>query len=287
MSQIELFRNPERLRSPLRLLLIYGLAAAISLVALFPFYWMFTTSIKDPAEVYFTPPTLVPESFTLSHYEEVLTNAAFVRFFINSLLIASITVIIVLVLAIPAAYSLGRAKYRGRLGFSRFIFVFYLFPGVLLLVPLYLLISKLQLQDNPLGLVIVYTTFMAPYATILIREYLMQIPRELEDAAFVDGASQWRVIWSIITPLARPGIAVAAIITFIGSWSEFIMASMLTVSQSNKTLPVGLYEWMGTYDIEWGRLTSGAVITAIPILVLFIIMGRVLIRGLLGGAMKG
>jgi len=116
---------------------------------------------------------------------------------------------------------------------------------------------------------------------------LIQIPRDLEDAAFVDGATQWQTIWRVVVPIAKPGVAVAGITAFIGSWSEFIMASMLTVSRSNKTLPVGLYEWMGTYDIEWGRLTAGAVITAIPILLLFLFIGRVFVKGLLGGAIKG
>lgn len=268
-------------------ILVYGLAVAVGLLVLFPFYWMVITSLKEAAEVYLPEPTLLPKVITLSHYRRLLTSVTFLRFFFNSAIVAVMTVLIVLLLAIPAGYSLGRLKYRGRRAFSHFIIVFYLFPGVLLLVPLYMLISILGLQDNLIGLVLVYTTFQAPYATVLLRQYFLEIPREVEESALVDGATRWRVIWSIIVPLARPGIAVAAITTFIASWSEFIMASLLAVSQTNKTLPVGLYEWMGTYDIDWGAMTAGAVITALPILLLFGVMGRVFVRGLLRGATKG
>lgn len=270
-----------------RQLYIYTAGLAVALFALFPFYWMVVTSLKQPAEVYIYPPTLAPRLVTLVNYGRLLASVEFLRYFLNSAFVACTTVALVLLISIPAGYSLGRMRYRGRKQLSRFIFVFYLFPGVLLLVPLYMLISVLNLQDNPLGLVLVYTTFEAPYATILIRQYFLGIPKDIEDSAFVDGANRWHVIWRIIVPLARPGIVVAAISTFIASWSEFIMASLLTVSQNNKTLPVGLYAWMGTYDIEWGSLTAGAVITALPILILFVFMGRVFIQGLLSGSIKG
>lgn len=279
-----LLRGLRRLAWPL---FVYGLALAVALVVLLPLYWVVVTSVKRKSEVYSLNPTLYPHSITLSHYGRLLSSVTFVRYVLNSMIVAIVTVVIVLLLAIPAAYSMAKLKYRGRKAFSNFVVVFYLFPGVLLLVPLYLLIAKLGLHDSLPGLILVYTTFQAPYATILLRQYIREIPRELEESALVDGATRWRVIWSIIIPLARPGIAVAAISTFVTAWSEFLMASVLTTGENSKTLPVGLYEWMGTYDIDWGATTAGAVIAVLPILILFGLMGRVFVEGLLGGAIKG
>jgi len=264
---------------------LVGYLAAV--VIAFPFYWTVATSLKGQAEVYLREPTLIPATLTFEPYVNLLTKSPYMTNFINSTKVSIATTAIVLFLAISAGFSLGRLHYPGRKWLVRTMVLFYVFPGVLLLVPLYLLMAKLSLIDNLLALVIVYTTFQVPYATLLLRSYFMSIPREIEEAALVDGATRLRTIATIIIPLARPGIAVAGIMTFMRSWSEFIMASMLMVSSGNKTLPVGLYELMGTYHIEWGLMSAGAVVTAIPILVLYAVVSRSMIRGLTGGALKG
>lgn len=280
------FSQPRLQRFSLRFA-CYFIAALVALIVLFPLYWTAVTSVKSPAEVYQVPPSFLPKTFSFENYINLLTDATFLRFFANSMTVAILTVFLVLLLSIPAGYSLGRLKYRGKSFFNRYIFIFYLFPGILLLVPLYLLISSLGLTDSLLALVFVYTTFGAPYATILITQFFRKIPKAVEESARIDGAPLWVIIWRIVVPMARPGIAVAAISTFIASWVEFLMASILTVSKANKTLPVGLYEWMGTYDINWGSLTAGAVIATLPILVLFIFMSKIFISGLMAGSIKG
>lgn len=267
--------------------MLYSASAVLMLIVLFPLYWMGITSIKAEPEIYRLQPTFYPHAVSFIHYARLMRASPFVRYFINSTMVACVTVVVALCLSVPAGYSLGRLNYRGRNQIWRMIIVFYLFPGVLLLVPLYVFISKLGLQDNLIALVLVYVSFQAPYCTVLLRSYFLSIPRELEEAAMVDGASRLRTMVSIVLPLAKPGIAAAAIASFIGAWSEFMMASLLMVSRMNKTIPVGLYEAMGTYHIDWGVMTAGAVITTIPVLIFFAVMGRVFVAGLLGGALKG
>jgi multiple sugar transport system permease protein len=274
-------------RKVVRLVVIYTLVTLLAVVLLFPFYWMFASSVKPEEELYRSKPTLFPETFTTFHYERLFRHTNFSRYFLNSTVIALVSATGAMIIAAPAAYSLGRLRYRGRNAAAQLTVILRLFPGVILMLPLYVLVARMKLTDNLLALVLIYISFQIPYAAMLLRAYFLAIPTELEDAARVDGASRMRVLVSIILPLARPGLTAAWIRSFILSWSEFIMASILMNSEKNKTVAVGLYEWMGTYHIDWGAMSAGGVLVTIPIFFFFLIAGKTLVKGLLGGAVKG
>ena len=267
--------------------LIYFCAFLLLFVILFPFYWLSVSSIKVLPELYAENQTLFPRSFTLDSYRQLLVLSPFLKYYLNSLIISSGTVFIALILSIGAGYSIGRLRYPGRRTVSRLIVAAYIFPGILLLIPLYLLMTRLHLNDDLLSLVIIYTTVMAPYATWLLKAYFTSIPAELEEAAMVDGASRLRSIWSVVLPLAKPGIVATSIYIFIMSWSEYMFAAVMITSDRQKTIPLGLVAWLAQYHIEWGVVTAGAVMTAIPVLLFFVLIGRAFVSGLLGGAMKG
>lgn len=267
--------------------LIYCCAVALLFVILFPFYWLLISSFKSLPELYAEDQTLFPRTFTLDSYRQLLLLSPFLQYYINSLLVSLGAVLITLVLSTSAAYSIGRLRYPGRRTISRLIVATYLFPGILLLIPMYLLMTKLQLNDNLISLVIIYTTILAPYSAWLLKAYFASIPVELEEAALVDGASRLRAIWSIVLPLAKPGLVATAIYIFIMSWSEYMFAAVMITSDLRKTIPLGLAGWMAQYHIEWGVMTAGAVLTAIPVLTFFVAMGRAFVSGLLGGAVKG
>lgn len=267
--------------------LIYLAVFLVLFIILFPFYWLVISSIKTKPELYAANQTLFPRTVTLDSYRELLTLSPFLRYYLNSVLISCGTVLVTLALSVTAAYSIGRLRFPGRQVISRLIVAAYLFPGILLLIPTYLLITKAHLNDSLLSLVVAYTTTLAPYSAWLLKAYFSSIPGELEEAAMVDGASRLRSIWSIVLPLAKPGIVTTAIYIFIMSWSEYMFAVVMITSDIKRTIPLGLASWMAQYHIEWGVMTAGAVLTAIPVLIFFVAIGRAFVSGLLGGAMKG
>lgn len=268
-------------------ILTYLFALLIVLIIVLPFYWLVTSSIKEPREIYAADQTLFPKSFRLSAYERLFTQSKFFVYYRNSALVAIGTVITTLFLSISAGYGLGRLRFRGRKTISRAVVISYLFPGIVLLIPMYIFMSMLKLADSILGLIIVYTTILAPYCTWLLRAYFSAIPKDLEDAALVDGANRLRVVTSIFLPLARPGILATAIYIFIMSWSEYMFAFVMITSDTNRTISLGLAAWLADYNLDMGVLAAGAVMTALPVLFFFLFIGRTFVSGMLGGAVKG
>lgn len=251
-----------------------------------PFYWIFSASIKAPQEIIARTPTFFPRSFTLQHYEKLLRSSAYPTYLWNSILVALGTMGITVVLSTLAAYGLYRVKFPGRQVIFRVILVTYAFPGVLLLIPLYTMMSALGLIDRLAALIIVNVTFAAPFAVWMLQAFFRTIPSELEEAAALDGATRLQMMWRIILPLSAPGMASIAIFAFIMSWTEYMFASVLIVSDANRTLPVGLAGIIGQYQIDWGLLLAGATLTTLPVIVLFSFVGRHFVEGLTTGAVK-
>lgn len=258
----------------------------LALLVLGPFYWIFSASIKIPQEIIARVPTLFPQSFTLQHYDKLLNSSAFPTYLMNSILVSAGTMIITVVLATLAAYGLYRLKFPGRGMMFRVILVTYAFPGVLLLIPFYTMMSRLRLIDSIVALIIINVTFAAPFAVWMLQAFFRTIPVELEEAAALDGASRIKIILRILLPLAAPGVASIAIFAFIMSWTEYMFASVLIISDANRTLPVGLAGIIGQYQIDWGLLLAGATLTTIPVLILFAFVGRWFVEGLTAGAVK-
>ncbi len=271
----------------LRRNILLGLSVLILMaLILAPFYWIFSSSIKEPREIIARKPTLFPQSFTTEHYHKLLGESEFPTYLRNSLTVALGTMVITVILSTLAAYGLYRLRFPGRQVLFRIILITYAFPGVLLLVPLYDMMSALGLVDRLHALIIVDVTLAAPFAVWMLQAFFRTIPQELEEAAALDGATRLGILIRIMLPLAAPGVASIAIFAFISSWTEYIFASILIISEAHRTVPVGLAGIIGQYQVDWGLLLAGATATALPVLVLFGLVGRNFVEGLTAGAVR-
>ena len=268
-----------------RMLIILSLLFLFLLVFA-PFYWIFSASIKSPQEIIDRVPTLFPHSFTLQHYDKLLRSSDYPTYLWNSVLVAVGTMTITVVLSTLAAYGLYRIKFPGRQVIFRIILVTYAFPGVLLLIPMYSVMSAVGLIDRLAALIIVNVTFAAPFAVWMLQAFFRTIPIDLEEAARLDGATLLQILLKIMLPLSAPGIASIAIFAFIMSWTEYMFASILVNSEASRTLPVGLAGIIGQYQIDWGLLLAGATLTTLPVIIFFSFVGRHFVEGLTTGAVK-
>lgn len=275
----------QRLR---RSISLSGSVILLLFLVIAPFYWIFSSSIKRPQEIIARIPTFFPHSFTLQHYHNLFAGSNFPQYLLNSTIVAILTMFFTVLLTVMASYAIYRLEFPGRSLLQKIILVTYAFPNILLLIPLYMMLSAMRpkLIDTPWALVVVDVTFAAPFAVWMLQAFFKSIPVELEEAAALDGAGRIQTILQIFMPLAAPGIASIAIYAFISSWTEYMFASVLIISDSNRTLPVGLAGIIGQYQVDWGLLLAGATITTLPVLILFSIVGRSFVEGLTAGAVK-
>lgn len=250
-----------------------------------PFYWMLISSLKTQNELLVQPPTLFPQEPVLDAYLE-LVDTGFMKCLQNSVIVSLTTVVVSTFLGTCAGYSLSRFNYPGKKMIGRLLLFAYLFPGILLMVPMYILASRLHLLDSLFALPIVYVTFTVPFYSWILRAFFDSIPPELEEAALIDGATRWQAIWKVVVPLSAPGVAAAALWTFIMSWSEYMFAFMLISSDDKMTLPVGLARWISFQFKDWSVMNAGAVISLLPVLILFAFLGRWFVAGLTTGSVK-
>lgn len=270
--------------------IVYGSLTFYSVLAIFPLYWLVTSSFKTGLELVSPTPTLVPLHPSLLNYVQVLSTGLIVDFFVNSIKISVITTVCLVAIASLAAYSLTRFQYPGRSIIANSVLAAYMFPGILLAVPLTLLYTTIGLINTHFGLILAYVTFGLPFALWLLIAYFETIPREIDEAARVDGASHFGVYWRIILPLSLPGLVTVGIFAFLGAWNEFLLALVLIQQNELKTLPVGLALFLqgGPGDtIQWGGRLAAGVMVIVPCLVFFVIVNRFIIRGLAAGAVKG
>lgn len=267
-------------------LAIGGGLLGLAVLVLLPFWFIATGAIKAPQEIIARVPTLLPQSFTLRHFDKLLGASDYPRYLGNSLLVGLGSTVITVLLSVLSAYGFYRLRFPGRDLLFRAVLVAYAFPGILILIPLYGMMSQAGLIDTPAALVIVNVTFASPFAIWMMRSFFASIPAELEEAALIDGASRLAILLRIMVPLAAPGIASVAIFAFIASWTEYLFASVLILSDANRTLPVGFAGIIGQYQIDWGLLLAGATLATVPVVLLFGIVGRWFIAGLTVGAVK-
>src|SRR5579883_1102578 len=270
--------------------IIYGALTFYAALAIFPLYWLVTSSFKTGLELVSPTPTLVPLHPSLLNYLQVLSTGLIVDYFVNSIKIAVITTVCLVTIASLAAYSLTRFQYPGRSIIANSVLAAYMFPGILLAVPLTILYARIGLINTHFGLILAYVTFGLPFALWLLIAYFETIPREIDEAARVDGASHFGVYWRIILPLSMPGLVTGGIFAFLGAWNEFLLALVLIQQNELKTLPVGLALFLqgGPGDtIQWGGRMAAGVMVIIPCLVFFVLVSRYIVRGLAAGAVKG
>lgn len=258
-----------------------------AIVILFPIYWMVASSLKPQNEMFARHMTMLPVNWTLENYINVWVNTDFPTYFLNSFKVASITTACSVIVSMYAAYAIARINFRGRYAFGLVLLVTQMFPHIMLVVPLFLIIQRLGLFNTHAALIIAYTAFSLPFSIWMLRGFFEAIPRELEDAAAIDGASQLGTFHRIILPLAGPGLAAVAMYTFIRAWNEFLFALVFLQSSSLRTLPLGLASFQEEYTYRWDLMLAGGSIIAVPVLFFFLLMQRFIVQALVGGAVKG
>ena len=266
------------------------LAVGLMVVAaVFPFLWMLRTAVTPAADAFSLTPSLVPTRLTAAHLIRVVTapNVPFVRYFLNSCLVAFSTTALVVVLGSWGAYALARLDFRGKRTFGFALLLIQMFPGVLMIIPLFVVFSRLGLVDNFLGLVVAYTTGSLPFVVWLLRGYFLSIPRELEDAARIDGATYLGTLFRIVIPLAAPGLAAVATLAFVHAWNEFFFAYVLISDEQKKVLSIGLASYVEQFTTDYGGLFAMASLTTLPVVALFMVFQRYLVGGLTTGSVKG
>jgi multiple sugar transport system permease protein len=255
--------------------------------AVFPILWTLLTSLKANTDIVTSQIQYIPLRPTLENYSTLWAQAGFPTMFLNSTVVTLLTVVVCLAVGITGAYSLSRYRFRGRGQILLFYLVVRMFPAVLLLLPIFIALRVMGLYDTHAGLALAYTAFLLPVCIWMLKGFFDSIPPELEDAARIDGCTRAGAIVRVVLPLARPGVAATAVLVAISAWNEFLFALMLTTSQGVRTWPVGLQLMVGEYQLPWGLLTAGGIISIAPILVFFALVQRALVRGLTLGAVKG
>lgn len=268
-----------------RVLSYLALAIAVLLI-LFPIYWMIITSLKLPREIYRVP-SLWPKTFTLDNYVKLLSNGTFLVSVRNSLIVASVVTVISVLISSFAAYSMVRFRYRFRGVFGRLILFAYLTPSSLLFIPLSIVMAQLKLGNSLVGLIFVYLTFSLPLSTWLLQGYFRGVPRELEEQAMIDGMSRLGALVRIVLRLSLPGIAAVSIFTFTGAWNELLLALVLITSESQRTAPLALNYLITSDVLPWGPLMAGAVLSSLPLMLLYFVAQRFMVAGMTAGAVKG
>lgn len=271
-----------------RILSTYFSVILLILIIVAPFYWIFSSSVKTNQEIISRNITFFPHSFTLKHFTDLFAASNYPRYLLNSTLVATLTMAFTVILATMAAYSIYRLRFPGRNLISKLLLSAYAFPSILLLIPLYLMLSSVRpkIIDTPWALIIVNVTFAAPFGVWMLQAFFRSVPIELEDAAYLDGASHLQTMFRIVLPLTTPGISSIAIYSFISSWTEYMFASVLISGEASRTIPVGLAGIVGQYQVDWGLLLAGATIATLPVLFLFSLVGRNFVEGLTAGAIK-
>lgn len=271
-----------------RLLFAWLPGAAIAAAVLGPYGWMVITSFRSNAELVSLPIRYLPRDPTLENYAALIQSTPFAAYFVHSLIVASATTLTSVGLAMLAAYGFSRFRFRGRQALLLASLLVYLIPAVVLVVPLFIVMLNLGLVNTFQALVLAHLTFALPFSTWMLTGYMNEMPRELDEAAMVDGAGRLQTLLRIIVPLTLPGVVATGLFSFIVSWNDFVYAVMLAATDDVRTLPVGLQLFLSPErSTSWGILSAGGVITSLPVAAMFLFFQRYLIGGLTAGGVKG
>lgn len=259
--------------------------------AVIPMLWMLSTSLKGQFAALSQPPQWIPSNPTLQQYQTLLSptgtvGPVFLRYFFNSILVSTVTTLLAVLVAVPAAYAFSRFKFPGRDLLFFAVLIRNMFPVVVFLIPLFILMRSLHLINTYGSLILTYMTFGLPLSIWLLKGFYDNIPEELERAARIDGASRFKAFWLIIMPLSSPGIVATAIYAFIGAWNEYVYALTFLNSESLLTLPVGLQRFFTEYATNWPGLMAAAFIMSVPVVIMFIVLQKQFVRALTEGAIK-
>ncbi|CAN7184380.1 MULTISPECIES: carbohydrate ABC transporter permease [Rhizobium/Agrobacterium group] len=255
--------------------------------ALFPLFWLLKVSVTPNDLLYSEGVRMWPSRATWDHYRFVIENSAFPTFFKNSVIVAGSTALAVTVLSSLSGYALSRFRFKGKYWIIALMLITQMFPLVMLVAPIFKMLSPLGLTNSLTGLVIVYTAFNVPFATFLMQSFFDGIPKDLEEAAMIDGASRFTAFRQIILPLTLPGIAATLGFVFTAAWSELLFALMLISGNQSATFPVGLLTFVSKFSVDFGQMMAAGVLALIPACLFFLLIQRYLVQGLTAGAVKG
>jgi len=263
------------------------IALFVTLIYLFPVYWMFVTSIKPASEIFAYPPLFYPNNPTFEAYINNFTNNPdLFKYIFNSVIIALGTCLFTLILAAPTSYALARLNIKGKGIILIILLAMQMIPNIMLALPLFIIFNKVNLINSFLGLIIANTTHSLPFAILVLRPYLLSLPQALEEAALIDGSNKMRAFLKIIVPLITPGLMTVGAISFLWGWGDFVFALTLTTNESVWPLTMGLTKFSGEFGTEWNNLMAVAMITAIPIIIIFISLQKYIVTGLASGSVK-
>ncbi len=277
-------RRPAR-KVGLRIALAVGLLVG-AVFAGFPVFWMLVSSFKTNTEIFAYPPQLITKGFSVDAYLAVFNDPEEIRFFINSYVVALSVTALTVVFAIMAAYAFSRYEFRGKKVMNVVIIGTQAVPPIALIIPFFGLMVSLGLYNSYAGLILTYIVFTLPYAIIMMTAYFNTLPKELDEAVKVDGASAWTALWRILVPISVPGIVSVAVYTFMISWNEYLFALTLTRTNDLRTVPVGIQLLIGQNTYHWNQMMAISILGSIPVLVLFLVFQRYFIGGLTSGSVK-
>jgi multiple sugar transport system permease protein len=265
----------------------YALIALYLVVALFPLFWIFKVSVTPNDILYTEGVRLWPSRFNFDHYVDVIKHTDFPRFFINSVIVAGSTAVLTTLISAGAGYSFSRFIYRGKFWLVGLMLVTQMFPLVMIIAPIFKLFAPLGLNNSLLGLIIIYTTYNVPFAAFLMQSFFDGVPKDLEEAAMIDGATRFGAVVKIVLPLTMPGIAATLGFVFTAAWSELLFALMLNNKESEFTFPVGLLSFVTKFAVDFGQMMAAGILALIPVCIFFLMIQRYLVKGLMAGAVKG
>lgn len=268
-------------------LAVYALLVVAALITMTPFLTMISTSLKTQAFVLEMPPNLVPSEPTLENYGRAWTSSGFARYFLNSAIVTALHVAGVLLLSSMMAFAFARFEFRAKRPLFLALLATLMIPGMMLIIPQFLVARDLGLIDTRAGLVLFYIATQLAFVTFLLRGFFESVPKELEEAMYIDGASTWDVYWRLMLPLARPALATAGIFAFLFAWDEFVWALTIINQPALRTLPIGIALFQGAHSTAWGLVFAASLIAITPVIVVFVLFQRHFVSGLQAGALKG
>ncbi|RKD30207.1 carbohydrate ABC transporter permease [Lacrimispora algidixylanolytica] len=265
------------------------LSLFVMVLLLFPLYWIFVTSLKAEKEIFQIPPTLFPTQLNLDSYGAQLKNGDFNMFrsFYNSLIISVGSMMISVVLAVPASYGLARYRFKGRKLCTLGFLITQMLPVSVILTPMFIIFRDMRLLNNPLSAILADATIGIPFSVLILKNYFVSMPRELEEAAYIDGCNRFTAFIKILVPIAYPGVIVCGVFSFLYAWGDLAYGMTFIQNQSDRPITAGIFNFMGQYGTKWSYLTAFAVVTIIPVALVFIFMQKYIISGLTSGAVKG
>lgn len=277
----------ERSDSRAKIVAIYAALILMCFITIYPIWNIVNMSLRPDNTLYSTSLRLIPADATLDNYRVMIFEKSLLRWMGNSLIVSLATALISVGVSATAGYAFSRFRFWSRNVFLTFLLTTQMFPAPMLLLPTFLLLTKFKLLNTYAGMVVPYVATSIPFSIWMMKGFYDTIPRELEQSAYIDGATSWNAFYRVILPLATPALAITALFSFMTAWSEYIIARVILTRASLYTLPVGLVTLQSSFNTEWGRYSAGALLTMIPAMILFVLLSRYLVGGLTLGSVKG